>query len=486
MTTFEALPFQQHFYQLGPGFYTEVKPQGLEQAYLLSASSKAAQLIGLDPAALHEPDFVAIASGNRIPEKLRPLAMVYAGHQFGGYSPQLGDGRALLLGEVESENGLIDVVIKGAGQTPYSRFGDGRAVLRSSIREYLCSEAMHGLGIPTTRALAVCGSREAVYRERTEPGATLIRLAESHIRFGSFEYFFYRKQLPQLQQLTDYTIKRHFPHLLSREDKYPAFLLEVIESTARLIAQWQAFGFCHGVMNTDNMSILGITLDYGPFAFMDDFDPGYICNHSDHGGRYAYDKQPHIGLWNLNALAHALSPLVDTSLLPELLARYEPALVNHYASLMRQKLGFEKDREEDQQLLADLLALMTEYRVDYTRFFRQLCSASSSKANAELASLFDHSEGFLAWEKAWQARLQFETRSDSERQQAMRTVNPKYILRNYMAENAIRLAEQEADFSEVNRLLQLLYHPYDEQPENEHYASEPPAWGKCMEISCSS
>ena len=248
-------------------------PQGIKAPHLISGSKEVAKLIGLNPEALASEQFLQIFSGNTTHPAHKPLAMVYAGHQFGGYSPQLGDGRAILLAEVETDTGLYDLVIKGAGMTPYSRFGDGRAVLRSSIREYLCSEAMAGLGIPTSRALCLIGGKDQVIREEIESSATVVRVAKSHIRFGSFEYFFYRNRHQELQKLADYTIARHFPELNHRADKYPQFFLAVIRSTAKMIAFWQAYGFCHGVMNTDNMSILGLTFDYGPFAFMDDFDP---------------------------------------------------------------------------------------------------------------------------------------------------------------------------------------------------------------------
>jgi uncharacterized protein YdiU (UPF0061 family) len=439
----------------------------------------------LDPACFEHPDFVRYFSGNAPLPGAEPLAMVYAGHQFGVYVPRLGDGRGLLLGEVVSSQGRWDVHLKGAGQTPYSRFGDGRAVLRSSIREYLCSEALAGLGIPSTRALCVVGSDTRVQRERIERGAMLTRLARTHVRFGHFEFFHYSDRPQQVRQLADYVIGRHFPELTTQADRYAQLLLQATLRTAELIAHWQAFGFAHGVLNTDNMSILGETFDYGPFGFMDDFDPGYICNHSDEAGRYSFERQPSIGLWNLNALAHGLSSLIDIDGIRAALQQYEPQLIASYSRLMRGKLGLSTEQDGDTELLSELLQLLQANHSDYTRFFRQLCDFDEEQALAPQRDDFVDRTGFDGWAERYRARLRRETRPRAQRRAAMRAANPKYILRNYLAQQAIALAEQ-GDYSEVNRLLQLLQQPYDEQPERESYAAPPPDWGKHIEVSCSS
>ena len=308
MHTFETLPFANSFAALPPLFYSAVQSTPLADPHLISFNADVAALIGLDPAQAQHVDAAGYLSGNVSLPGAQPVAALYAGHQFGHYVQQLGDGRAMLLGELD--NGW-ELQLKGAGPTPYSRGSDGRAVLRSTIREYLCSEAMHGLGIPTTRALSIVGSPQPVYREQVETAAVLTRVSQSFVRFGSFEVYFYRGQKEALRTLADYVIARHYPHLVDAADKYPRFLREVVLNTARLMAHWQAIGFAHGVMNTDNMSILGLTLDYGPFGFLDTYDPGFICNHSDETGRYAFKQQPDIGAWNLTRLAQALTPLME-------------------------------------------------------------------------------------------------------------------------------------------------------------------------------
>ncbi|MGB9093521.1 MAG: YdiU family protein [Gallionella sp.] len=493
MNRLEQLNFDNTFARLPDSFHSRLHPTPLPDPYLVSFNVNAAQLIDLDSAEAARADFAEHFTGNRLLPGAEPLSMLYAGHQFGHFVPQLGDGRAILLGEVRNREGqLWDVQLKGAGATPYSRDGDGRAVLRSSIREYLCSEAMHGLGIPTSRALCIVGSDEEVYRERIETAAVLTRLAPSHVRFGSFEVFFSRGQHQQIATLADYVIARHFPHLADdpekENDKYRLFLNEVTQRTAKLMAQWQAVGFSHGVMNTDNMSILGLTFDYGPFGFMESYDPGYICNHSDPRGRYAYDQQPQIGLWNLACLAQALSPLIEKQHAHEVLDGYAPAYHRHYAELMGAKLGLEKIRGDDIQLIGSLLQIMHASRVDYTRLFRGLGNFDSSPAaaNENLRDQFIDRAAFDAWASAYRARLQQETGTDDQRKARMDAVNPKYILRNYLAQYAIERAEQQRDFSEIDRLLALLARPFDEQPEMESYAAAPPDWARQIEVSCSS
>lgn len=480
------LKIRNHFRQLGNDFYSDVIPQGFANTWLVAHSPTAAQLLDLDNTTIKTEEFLQLASGNRMPDGGKPLAMVYSGHQFGVYVPRLGDGRAILLGEVEGPTGTWDLQLKGAGKTPYSRFGDGRAVLRSTIREFLCSEAMYGLGIPTTRALAIAGSDEPVQRETLESAAMLIRLARSHVRFGSFEYFHYTGQHQQVQQLADYVIKQHHSDLSGHNHPYPEFFRRVVLATAELIAHWQAVGFAHGVMNTDNMSILGDTLDYGPYGFLDIYNPRFICNHSDEAGRYAFNRQPGVALWNCNALAHALSSLIDSDDLKSALEAYEPHFLETYFQLMQAKLGLTTREPNDGELIDALLQNLAQNQVDYTRFFRRLCDFEITGSNNDIRALFTNPGEFATWATEYARRLRREPHTPQARQATMRAHNPKYILRNYMAEMAIRKAEDQKDYSEIENLRRLLATPFDEHPEMEHYASPPPEWSKQICVSCSS
>ena len=489
MKKLEQLNFDNTFARLPDTFYSRQHPTPLPDPYLVSFNANAAGLIDLNADEAMRADFAEHFIGNRLLPGSDPLAMLYAGHQFGHYVPQLGDGRAILLGEIKNSAGeRWDAQLKGAGATPFSRSGDGRAVLRSSIREYLCSEAMHGLGIPTSRALCIVGSDAEVYRETIESAAVVTRLSPSHVRFGSFEVFFYRGQREPIAMLADYVIARHFPALAGAPDRYPRFLNEVVTRTAHLMAKWQAVGFMHGVMNTDNMSILGLTFDYGPFGFMETYDPSHICNHSDHGGRYAFDQQPQIGLWNLACLAQALAPIIPEEEARAILDGYSPAFAEHYIELMGRKLGLTRCGGEDFSLIAPLLELMRTSQLDYTNLFRSLGHFKSApgEENSALRDQFIDRPAFDAWAEAYRARLRREPGSDEARKARMDSVNPKYILRNYLAQNAIGMAGQARDFSEVDRLLGLLSHPYDEQPEMERYAAAPPDWARRIEVSCSS
>lgn len=489
MKKLDQLDFQNTFARLPDTFHSRLHPTPMPEPYLVSFNPGAAALIDLDVDEAKGADFAEYFIGNRLLPGSDPLAMLYAGHQFGHFVPQLGDGRAILLGEVKNRAGEHwDLQLKGAGETPFSRSGDGRAVLRSSIREYLCSEAMHGLGIPTSRALCIVGSDEEVWRETVESAAVVTRMAPSHVRFGSFEVFFYRDQFEPIAQLADYVIDKHFPELAGMPDKYSRFLNEVVIRTARLMAQWQSVGFSHGVMNTDNMSILGLTIDYGPFGFLDVYNPGYICNHSDHGGRYAFDRQPQIGLWNLTCLAQALTPIIPVAEAKAVLENYAPAYAEHYVNLMGQKLGFIHAGQEDVPLIEGLLGLMHANQVDYTNLFRSLghFKAADGGKNSMVRDQFLDRPGFDTWAETYRARLQQEPGTDEERKARMDKVNPKYILRNYLAQVAIEKAEKERDFSEVDRLLKLLASPFDEQPEMENYAAPPPDWAQQISVSCSS
>ncbi len=489
-----GLTFENAFARLPSEFYTRLAATPLPEPYLVAKSDSAAALLGLSPSRIAQPDFVAALSGNTALAGAEPLAAVYSGHQFGVYVPRLGDGRALLLGEVVGPDGARwELQLKGSGKTPYSRMGDGRAVLRSSIREFLASEAMHGLGIPTTRALAVTGSDTPVIRETVETAAVVTRLAPSFLRFGSFEYFYWTEQHAALRVLADFVIDRFYPEARATPQPYLALLESVARRTARLIAQWQGVGFCHGVLNTDNMSILGLTIDYGPYGFIDGFDAGHICNHSDEHGRYAYDMQPQIGHWNLYALGQALVPLTDDidatkAAVDVYLDEYQRAV----DSVFRAKLGFGTERPDDSILISDLIALLHANRTDWTLFWRRLSGLRSRGSVAEDAPVRDlvvDRAAFDAWAARYRNRLAAEASDDAVRAAGMNRVNPKYVLRNHLVETAIRRARGDdgpRDFSEIARLLAVLERPYDEQPGHEAYAAEPPEWAQSLQLSCSS
>lgn len=439
-----------------------------------------------------------VMSGNGVWPGMSPFASVYSGHQFGVWAGQLGDGRALLLGEVDSPIGPQEIQLKGAGATPYSRRGDGRAVLRSSIREFLCSEAMHGLGIPTTRALSLVASPQPVRRETIETAAVVARVAPSFIRFGHFEHFSYSGEPGHheaLQALVDFVVTHHFPQLLDAPCRALALLDAVVARTAELMAQWQSVGFCHGVMNTDNMSILGLTIDYGPFGFLDAFDPDHICNHSDDRGRYSWNNQPQIGYWNLRALAQALLPLIpqakeDTQVVIDVLQTYEQRFPQALRARWRAKLGLLTEQEADGDLAVALLQAMAAGKADFTITFRRLCDYRADlppehEANAPVRDLFLDRDAFDVWARRYAARLQSEGSVDTARAERMRRANPVYVLRNHMAEVAIQRA-QKGDYSEVQRLYALLQRPFDEQPGAEADAGFPPEWAQAIEVSCSS
>lgn len=488
MAKLESLTFDNGFARLPESYYSRVCPTPVPDPYLVCYSPDALQLLDLDESEITRPELIETLAGNRLLPGMDAIAALYAGHQFGHYVPQLGDGRAILLGEVKNAAGEgWELQLKGAGRTPYSRGGDGRAVLRSSIREFLCSEAMHALGIPTTRALCIVGSDRPVYREDEETAALVTRLAPSFVRFGSFEVFYYRNQVEPIRQLADYVIARYYPELAARAEPYAELLREVTRRTAELMAQWQAVGFSHGVMNTDNMSILGLTLDYGPFGFLDAFDPGFICNHSDTGGRYAFDQQPDVAAWNLTKLAQTFVPLLSVEAASAAIADYPQQFGHAYLTRMAHKSGLPPGAETA-PLITEMLQLLAQNRVDYTNFLRRLCDFDSQPgaANTRVRDLFLDRAGFDAWAARYAAALRGVGCADAERGKAMRSVNPKYILRNHLAEIAIRRAADHRDYSEIARLYTLLSRPFDEQPEFEAYAAEPPDWARQIEVSCSS
>ncbi|WP_439886514.1 protein adenylyltransferase SelO [Pseudomonas sp. MBLB4123] len=486
MKSLTDLTFDNRFARLGDAFSTEVLPEPIAEPRLVVASPAAMALLDLDPAEAECEEFAQLFAGHKLWHEAEPRAMVYSGHQFGVYNPRLGDGRGLLLGEVVNAAGEHwDLHLKGAGQTPYSRMGDGRAVLRSSIREFLASEHLHALGIPTSRALCVTASNTPVWREKKESAAMLLRLARSHVRFGHFEYFYYTRQPEQLKQLGEHVLHCHFPDCLEQEQPYLALFREVVERNAALIAHWQAYGFCHGVMNSDNMSILGITFDYGPYAFLDDFDANHICNHSDDSGRYSFSNQVPIAQWNLAALGQALTAFVEIEALREALGLFLPLYQAHYLDLMRRRLGLTDAAEGDEALIQRLLQLMQGGAVDYTNFFRALGDSAPEQALARLREDFVDLAGFDAWAADYQARCAADDGGQKARRARMRGVNPKYILRNYLAQQVIEAAEQ-GDYGPVRELHAVLSRPFDEQPGMERYAERPPEWGKHLAISCSS
>lgn len=466
-----------------------------EKANWLCISPEVSNLLEREPEEIRQ-QWLPWLAGQQTQTGLTPIAQKYTGHQFGQYNPELGDGRGLLLGELQTSNSRFDIHLKGAGKTPFSRFGDGRAVLRSCIREYLASEALFHLGIPTSRALGVFTTGETVFRESPEQGAALIRVCESHLRFGHFEYAFYQNDLELSQQLVNYSVEFVLPKTTpemaelseksSVEDKTYQLFKFIVRTTAEMVAKWQAFGFCHGVMNTDNMSILGLTFDYGPYGFLDEYNPAHICNHSDHSGRYAFDEQPSIALWNLNALAYSLSTILNKEQLTEILKGFEPKLMAEYSSLMRQKLGFSQMRNEDQTILSELLALMKKDQRDYTNTWRLLCHIDrSEEKQSSFIDHFIHRDEAQKWLNKYQSRLALEMVPDAKRKEQMQQVNPKYILRNYLAQEVIKAAEQ-GDYQPLDTLMKVLKQPFAEQPEFERYSSTPPDWAKQLEISCSS
>ncbi|OZI76257.1 MULTISPECIES: protein adenylyltransferase SelO [Bordetella] len=489
--TLGQLEVRNSYAALPPVFYSRLEPRPLTAPRLLHANEQAAALIGLSAAALRSDEFLRVFSGQQPLPGGQTLAAVYSGHQFGVWAGQLGDGRAHLLGEVAGPRGSWELQLKGSGMTPYSRMGDGRAVLRSSVREYLASEAMHGLGIPTTRALALVVSDDPVMRETVETAAIVTRMSPSFVRFGSFEHWSSRRQPEELRILADYVIDKFYPDCRQADDgphePLLRLLAEVTRRTALLMADWQAVGFCHGVMNTDNMSILGLTLDYGPYGFMDTFRLDHICNHSDTEGRYAWNRQPSVALWNLYRLGGSLHALVpDVEALRAVLDTYEATFTRAFHERMAAKLGVRDWRADDEPLVDDLLRLMHDNRADFTLVFRRLADAVRGRPQG-FQDLFIDRAAALAWFERLAARhaQEGEASGPEARARAMDAVNPLYVLRNHLAEQAIQAAKA-GDAGEIDILLDLLRDPYTERPGREAYAALPPDWAGGIEVSCSS
>jgi len=471
--------FQAHaFSELPEEFFTLQDWQGFNNPKIVIENHPMKNALGMQ--GTDSQELLEIFNGTKKIDSLKPLSMVYSGHQFGQYVEQLGDGRGLLFAQINSDEGLLDIHLKGAGKTPYSRFGDGRAVLRSVIREYLCGEAMYALSIPTTRALMIIGSDEMVIREKSESAAMLVRTAKTHIRFGNFEYFHYNNKPEHVKALADFCINSYPQYFSRTKDAYEDFFRVIVKNTANMVAHWQAYGFNHGVMNTDNMSILGETFDYGPYGFMEDYNPSHICNHSDHQGRYAFKNQPYIGLWNCSALGHALSSLISEESQTEILQTYEENFQNTLAELYRKKLGLGLEEPEDAALIQGLLDIMESEKLDYTNTFRNLMHTLTNKISPELSSEISKS-----WVVSFLKRHSRETMSQEKRLELMSQMNPKFILRNYMAQEAIEAAEKN-DFLLLNTLLIILTQPFEEFPEHQKFANKSPKWAKDLEISCSS
>ena len=462
-------------------FYVRCRATLAVAPKLLKLNHALAEELGLDPVALDSEVGSAIFSGNAIPEGAEPLAQAYAGHQFGGYAPQLGDGRALLLGEViDTRQRRRDIQLKGSGPTPFSRGGDGKAPLGPVLREYLIGESMHALGIPTTRALAAVATGETVYRETPLPGAVLTRVAASHIRIGTFQFFAARGGVEKVRDLAEYAIARHYPAIAEAENPFLAFFQAVTDAQASLVARWMNVGFIHGVMNTDNMAISGETIDYGPCAFMDTYAPGTVFSSIDRQGRYAYGNQPEILSWNLTRLAETLIPLVDPvkdraiELLTDVLHQVQPLYEQHWLAGMRSKIGLSTEDSGDLDLVNDLLWVMKDGQADFTLFFRRLSQALREDSGA-VENLLEQSGAFDVWVRRWRKRLEREGVSIEVRAQEMDRVNPIYIPRNHKVEEALAAAVQHEDMEPFSKLLAVIGRPFDETTGNEAYTEPAPA-----------
>jgi uncharacterized protein YdiU (UPF0061 family) len=476
-----AFAFDNSYARLPERFYAKLAPTAVAKPRLIKLNEPLARELGLNPDWLASPEGVQTLAGNSLPEGAEPLAMAYAGHQFGNWVAQLGDGRAILLGEVRDVNGIRrDIQLKGAGPTPFSRNGDGRAALGPVLREYIVSEAMFALGIPTTRSLAAVTTGEQVLRQDgLLPGAVLTRVARSHVRIGTFEYFGNRGDVEAVRHLADYVIERLYPEIPRDDSRYRALLEGVIARTAKLVARWQLIGFIHGVMNTDNVAISGETIDYGPCAFMDMFHPAQVFSSIDTGGRYAYGNQPRIAHWNLVRLAQALLPLLGEdenralasarAAIDAFPARFETEL---FAGLLR-KIGIAEARDGDVALAGDLLERMAANKVDFTLLFRLLCAAAEpgSDADGPVRALFEDPLAFDEWAVKWRERLA--QTPLTARAELMRRNNPAFIPRNHRIEAVIVAAERHGDFAPLEELLRVLQSPYDDQPSLAHYADPP-------------
>ena len=485
-------PFQNTYAALPDNFFARVAPTPVDSPRLIKLNRPLAIHLGLDPDRLGSPEGTEILAGKRIPDGADPIAMAYAGHQFGHFVPQLGDGRAILLGEVIDADGVRrDIQLKGSGPTPFSRRGDGRAALGPVLREYIVSEAMAALGIPTTRSLAAVVTGESVMRETPLPGAVLTRVASSHIRVGTFQYFAARGDTEGVRRLADHVIARHYPQAADADRPYHALLEGVTARQAQLIARWLLVGFIHGVMNTDNSSISGETIDYGPCAFMDQYDPAAVFSSIDEQGRYAYANQPRIALWNLTRLAECLLPLfsdqqdkaIEEAQL--VLGGFAEAFTAAYQAGLRNKLGLFTARDDDPALAQDLLDAMARNQADFTLTFRRLSDAALDPGgDAEVRRLFADSTAYDEWAARWRQRIGDEAQDPVVRQAAMRTVNPAFIPRNHLIEAVIDAAVNRDDFAPFEELLVVLSKPYQDQPTLAGYAQPPKPHQRVLQTFC--
>ena len=473
--------FDNTYARLPEQFYARVDPTAVAAPRLVKLNEGLAAELGLDAEALKSEEGVAILAGNRVAEGSEPLAMAYAGHQFGHFVPSLGDGRANLLGEVVGKNDVrYDIHLKGSGRTPFSRGGDGKAAIGPVLREYIVSEAMAAMGVPTTRTLAAVTTGETVWRETALPGAVLVRVAASHLRVGTFQYFAARRDADSVRILADYAIARHYPEAARATQPYRALLEGVVGRQARLIAQWMMLGFVHGVMNTDNMSISGETIDYGPCAFMEAYDVATVFSSIDHGGRYAYGNQPHAAVWNLARLAESLLPVLAleagseeaaVTVANEVLVTFEPQFLEARKAGLLRKLGIEVERDGDAELAEDLLARMQANKADFTLTFRKLCDAAAGpEGDAAVRALFADGGAYDEWAVRWRRRLELESADEAEIAARMRAVNPVYIPRNHLVEAALNAATTSEDYQPFEQLLAVVTQPFDERPGLEKYA----------------
>ncbi len=482
------IPFDNSYARLPERFYVRLDPTPVAAPRLVRLNAPLADRLGIDPDELASPEGVAVLAGNSVPPGATPMALAYAGHQFGHFVPQLGDGRAVLLGEVVGRDGLRrDIQLKGSGPTPFSRAGDGRAALGPVLREYLVSEAMAALGVPTTRTLAAVTTGETVWRDTRLPGAVLTRVAASHIRVGTFQYFAARNDHQAVRLLADYAIARHYPDAASSARPYRAFLDAVVAAQAELVARWLLIGFIHGVMNTDNCSIAGETIDYGPCAFMDAYDPAAVFSSIDHAGRYAYGNQPRIALWNLTRLAETMLPLLDNdeAAATQSLEAFAPRFQAAYFGGLRRKIGLITPLEGDDNLTQDLLKLMAQDGADFTLTFRLLCDAAAGPEGDEaVRTLFVDAAAYDAWAARWRSRLAEGPDGLPTLRAAMQTVNPAFIPRNHIVEAALAAAVERADFQPFEELLGVLSRPFDDDPALRHYATPPREEERVLQTFC--
>ncbi len=487
-----TLPFDNSYARLPDRFYARVAPTPVRAPKLVKLNRALARKLNLDPDWLESPEGLEMLAGNRIPDGSEPIAMAYAGHQFGQFVPQLGDGRAILLGEVIGRDGVRrDIQLKGSGPTPFSRQGDGRAAIGPVLREYLVSEAMAALGVPTTRSLAAVLTGEVVIRDRFLPGAVLTRVARSHIRIGTFQYFAVRGDFEALQQLADYAIARHYPEVAEADHPYRAFLDAVVKAQAELVPKWLLIGFIHGVLNTDNTSIAGETIDYGPCAFMDTYSPTTVFSSIDYHGRYAYGNQPQIVHWNLVRFAETLLPLLSddqdkaVAMAQEAIDTYPKLFEAAYHAGLRRKLGLETARDHDLDLIHDLLKAMAENGADFTLTFRNLSEAvADPAADEQVRSLFTDPAAYDAWAPRWRQRLADEPGDPAARRQAMRAANPMFIPRNHRIEAVINAAVDDKDYAPFEELLAVLSRPYENQPAFALYAQPPEPHERVLKTFC--